>query len=102
MSGGFGSQPVGDPVQPCPLGQGADARPRRWIEIELVDEDDQPVAGEEFRVRLPDGQEVTGTLDADGHARIDGLRQGGTCQVCFPQLDEAAWSVIETAAARDG
>ena len=65
-----------------------------WIEIELVDEDDQPVPGERYRVTLPDGKtQATGTTDNEGRARIRGI-QAGQCQITFPDLDQDAWEKI--------
>ena len=64
---------------------------RTWIEIELVDENDDPVPGEQFEVELPDGRVRRGTLDNDGFARVDGFEPGGDCQVSFPRLDQGAW-----------
>ena len=61
-----------------------------WIEIELVDEADQPVPGEKYRVTLPDGSVDEGTLDGNGFTRIDGI-DPGTCQITFPKLDKDAW-----------
>lgn len=61
-----------------------------WIEIELVDEEDQPVAGEKYEVQLSDGTVAQGTLDEKGFARIDGI-ESGTCQISFPALDKDAW-----------
>ena len=62
-----------------------------WIEIELIDEADQPVPGEQYKVTLPDGTTVAeGTLDHKGFARIDGI-EPGTCKVTFPRLDKEAW-----------
>jgi len=65
-----------------------------WLEIELVDEADQPVAGEKYEVILPDGKIRRGTLDANGFARIERLPAEGEAQVCFPELDSAAWERI--------
>lgn len=62
-----------------------------WIEIELVDEADQPVVGERYAVRLPDGKEAKGRLNAKGQMRITGIKQAGTCGIKFPDLDLAAW-----------
>src|SRR3954471_12650980 len=40
---------------------------KSWIEIELVDNKKKPVAGEAYRVILPDGQTAAeGTLDEKG------------------------------------
>jgi type VI secretion system secreted protein VgrG len=66
-------------------------RKRHWIEIELVDEDGQPVPGERYRITLPDGTTLAeGTLDGKGFARVHGI-DPGTCKVTFPNLDGAAW-----------
>ncbi len=62
-----------------------------WIEVELHDEAKQPVVGEAYLVTLPDGQEVTGNLDAEGQVRIEGIEKPGACRITFPNLDWAAW-----------
>lgn len=62
-----------------------------WIEIKLVDTENNPIPGEPYRVTLPDGQTVAeGTLDEKGVARVEGI-DAGTCKVTFPNLDESAW-----------
>lgn len=62
-----------------------------WIELELVDEDDNPVSGERYRVTLPDGETIaTGTTDSDGMARVTGI-DPGECKINFPDLDKDAW-----------
>jgi type VI secretion system secreted protein VgrG len=82
-AGKYGSAPV-KPYKP-------DERKTSWIEIELVDEEDNPVAGERYRVTLPDGETVAeGSLDNNGLARIDGI-DPGNCRITFPELDEEAW-----------
>ncbi len=64
---------------------------KSWIEIELVDEEGNPVPGERYKVILPDGQTVAeGTLDEKGFARISGI-DPGTCKITFPNLDKDAW-----------
>jgi type VI secretion system secreted protein VgrG len=63
-----------------------------WIEIELVDEDGNSLAGEPYRITLPNGTTVaSGTLDNKGWARVDHI-DAGTCQVTFPNLDKDAWA----------
>ncbi|GJQ30603.1 MAG: hypothetical protein HBSAPP03_24870 [Phycisphaerae bacterium] len=64
--------------------------PPTWIEIELLDDDDQPIAGEVYRVTTPDGKVRSGTLNDKGFARVEGVKKG-QCKVTFPRLDEAAW-----------
>jgi hypothetical protein len=64
---------------------------RTWIEIELVDEEGNPIPGERYEVTLPDGKRVArGTLDQNGYARIEGL-DPGECKITFPTLDKDAW-----------
>lgn len=77
------------PAVPFRRGESEDGE-TTWIELELLDEDEQPVAGEPYRIELSDGSVATGTLDAHGHARVDGIPPG-ECQVTFPKLDEDAW-----------
>lgn len=69
---------------------------QHWIEIQLIGEDDKPVPGERYTVRLPDGTLVPGYLDAHGFARLDGLEQAGLCDVCFPDLDREAWESLSS------
>jgi hypothetical protein len=66
-----------------------------WIAIELVDDDDQPVAGEAYEVTLPDGSVRSGSLDGDGKAEERGIDEG-MCKVTFPKLDADAWEFVET------
>jgi hypothetical protein len=68
-----------------------DRKKKSWIEIELVDEEKKPVAGEAYSITLPDGETVAeGTLDDKGFARVDGI-DPGTCKVTFPRLDKDVW-----------
>lgn len=65
-----------------------------WIEIELVDEQMKPVAGEVYLVTLPDGATVDqGTTNEQGRARIENF-DPGTCQVSFPNLDKDAYKPL--------
>ncbi len=56
-----------------------------WIEVVLVDEQDRPIPGEDYRITLADGTPRTGKLDTEGKVRLDGIPQG-TCWVQFPSL----------------
>jgi hypothetical protein len=62
--------------------------PAHWIEIELIDDNGDPVANEAYEVELPDGSKRTGKVDGKGRARVDGILAGGTCKVSFPGLGE--------------
>ena len=55
------------------------------LEIELVDEADQPIPDARYTVRLPMGVLIDGTLDERGTARIERLPPG-TLRVDFPDL----------------
>ncbi len=61
-----------------------------WIEIELVDEADEPVPGEKYKVTLSDDTVDEGTLDEKGFVRIEGI-PSGNCKITFPNLDKDAW-----------
>ena len=67
-----------------------DIEEKSWIEIELVDEEDQPVPGERYEITLPNGKVAKGTLDEKGFAHVGGI-DPGTCQITFPNLDKDAW-----------
>jgi type VI secretion system secreted protein VgrG len=78
------------PVRPHRASQDAEEERTSWIEIELVDEEDQPVPGERYEITLPDGSVAKGTLDQNGFARVD-RTVPGTCPITFPNLDKDAW-----------
>jgi len=61
-----------------------------WIEIILVDADDNPVAGEKYRIFPPKGRPREGITGPDGRAREEGLVPG-ECQITFPDLDREEW-----------
>jgi len=64
-----------------------------WIEIRLVDENNDPVPGERYMIELPNGKFAEGSLDQNGFARVNGVKPG-TCKVTFPKLDKDAWEKI--------
>lgn len=85
-------------VAPKPLdpalgpSEGAASEPAHYIELELVDQDEKPVGGESYIVKLPDGGTRTGRLDSNGRASVTGIKDPGSCQVSFPNLDVSVWA----------
>lgn len=64
---------------------------KTWIEVVLLDSDDKPVANAAYQITLPSGEKRTGRLDDKGFVRIDGIEEGGTCDVEFPEIDGREW-----------
>ncbi len=61
-----------------------------WIEVELLDALDNPVAGEQYRITLPDNSVAEGTLDEKGLVRLEGI-DPGNCKITFPGYDGRSW-----------
>lgn len=83
--GKYGSQKVKKYVPP----EEEDAE-LTWIEIALQDRNGDPVPSKRFRIITPDEQQIWGTLNKDGFARIENIKEG-TCKITFPELDQEAW-----------
>lgn len=66
---------------------------KTFIEIVLLDQDGKPVAGEAFRITMPDGTVQNGNLDRAGFARVDGI-DPGVCDVQFPDIDRREWGKV--------
>ena len=71
-----------------PLGPSEDDS--TWIEIELVDQDKEPIANERYVIETSDGRKITGTTNASGKAREEGVKPGD-CKVSFPDLEASSW-----------
>ncbi|MBP1691697.1 MAG: hypothetical protein H6Q32_1049 [Bacteroidetes bacterium] len=86
---------------PQPVAAAAPARQTRrdktWIEIELVDNEGNPVPNEPCRLNLPDDSIWEGTTNAEGVVRVDFIDHG-QCEVCFPNLDLNEWEPVDRAA----
>ena len=85
QSGKYGSVAV-KPYKP-PQTNAEKQQKKSWIEIKLLDEENRPVPGEPYEIKLPDGSVVEGTLDGEGFARVDGI-DPGSAEVKFPRLDQ--------------
>lgn len=88
------SSPAGSPSVSCgsppPQDCVISSDTKHWIVIELID-DGNPVPGEDFRITLPDGSIVEGSLDSHGKATIKGI-DAGCCRVAFPNRDAKDWN----------
>jgi len=71
-----------------PLGPSEDDT--TWIEIELVDQDKEPIANERYVIETSDGRKIQGTTNASGKAREEGVVPGD-CKVSFPDLEGNSW-----------
>jgi hypothetical protein len=89
---------VHEPPPPPSLSELAPNEPEavatHTLELHLVDAAGEPVAGEAYRVELPDGRVVEGRLDARGVALLTGIVGTGTCRVNFPSWDRDAWKAM--------
>jgi hypothetical protein len=88
-AGKYGTVPMKPFKAPEP-GSEEEEKKKAWIEVELVDEDNQPVPGVRYRITLPDESVAEGSLDDKGKARVEGF-EPGSCKVTFPDLDKDAW-----------
>lgn len=62
-----------------------------WIEVLLVDEQDNPVPGVRYEIYRAKGTPVSsGALDSQGLARVTGIK-AGQYKVGFPALDREFW-----------
>jgi hypothetical protein len=82
-----------EPPPPPSLSElaGPEVEATHTLELHLVDAAGEPVAGEAYRVELPDGHVVEGRLDARGVAFLTGIVGAGTCRVDFPNWDKDTW-----------
>lgn len=92
----------GDPLSltPVSIGRGESEQDEEeqeeesWISIELRDANGKPVKDEKYEITPPGEQSArTGTTDARGKARVDGIKSG-TCKVTFPDIHAAEWKKI--------
>lgn len=58
-----------------------------FIELELTDEEDKPVANAGYRVYMPNGEVKKGKLDGNGYAKVENIRPGKV-RVEFDDEDE--------------
>ena len=83
--GDFSSDGTDNPAQAC--GE------TDWLLIELRDHEGNPAKGAKYRVELPDGFVIEGTLDDNGRAGVEGI-DPGSCTVTFPDFAGEAWNPL--------
>jgi hypothetical protein len=74
----FPSTAAGTGVTSC-------SKEKSWIDIQLLDAGGQPLAGEPYKLELPDGTVIEGMLDAQGCAGVE-VMDPGNCKVTFPNF----------------
>lgn len=74
-------------------GSGDSSDSETFIEIELLDDSGFPVKAARFELELAGGHRLTGTLDDNGRARVDGISPGGG-RVRFPDLADPVWGKV--------
>jgi hypothetical protein len=79
-------------VSPSQLAKMAVKSEKHWIEIKLVDADNNPIPHAKYRIQLPDASYVDGLLDENGLAWIGDLASGGSCKISFPEIDAQEWN----------
>jgi hypothetical protein len=79
------SDTIGAPVK-------SNWKTKTWIAIELKDNDGDPVAGEPYKLELPDGRIIEGNLDPMGTAEVSGI-DPGQCKVTFPRRAGSTWNL---------
>ncbi len=78
-----------DEDEPSPSKAPAETEtPLTWISIELVDEDGNPLDGEDYEISLTDGSSHKGKTK--GPFRKDQIPEG-VCSVKFPNLHKNYW-----------
>lgn len=80
------SFPTAVPFEPSEIDEQA-----HWVEICVIGEDDQAIAGILCEITLPSGKVVRRSTDRFGLVRIEGITSAGDCSLTLPALDQSAW-----------
>ena len=74
--------PASEP--PTPTGE------KSWVDLELVDEEGNPVPNARYKLCMADGTEREGVLGDDGRRREESLHPG-VVKITFPDFDATEW-----------
>lgn len=69
------------------------AQETTFIEIMLIDEDENPVPNQKYEMACSNGEVFSGRLDRHGVARRDKIPPG-SCEVRYPGLDTSPWEPV--------
>ncbi|MDA8140074.1 MAG: type VI secretion system tip protein TssI/VgrG [Desulfobacteraceae bacterium] len=78
------------PVEVLPSPTAPAANESAWIEVQLLDDQDQPKAGEQFYITAANGKQYSGVTNAQGIGRVEKLPPG-MCRLDFARLDKDLW-----------
>lgn len=79
--------PAANQVEPAPA-QERELPPREhFVEIRVTSDTGEAVEGTSYTLTLPGGEQRTGTLDASGVIRIEGLQNAGDAKIEFQAPD---------------
>lgn len=60
---------------------------KTFLEFQLLNDREQPIANEKFMLTLPDGRIINGMLDDTGRVHLPNVPRG-TCKINFPELED--------------
>jgi hypothetical protein len=84
--------PAAEPQAPAnkPPKKSSEAPVKTWIAVQLIDDKGNPVPNVAYKVTLPDGSVMSGSLDDQGIVRFDDI-DPGDCLVSFPEIHAKEW-----------
>jgi hypothetical protein len=87
--------PAAEPQAPAkkPPKKSSDAPVKTWIAVQLIDDRGDPVPNAAYKVTLPDGSVMNGSLDDQGIVRFDEI-DPGECLVSFPEIHAKEWKPV--------
>lgn len=83
------SNKTAEPVQTEPISGPADA----WVEIKIVDAEENPVSWVKYELVLPGGKIENGMTGSDGMIRYLDINKG-QCQFSLSDLDDPTWEKV--------
>lgn len=63
---------------------------KTFVEFQLLNEREEPIANEEYLLTLPDGAVITGVLDGNGFVHVANVPRG-SCSIKFPKLEDSEY-----------